>query len=492
MNGNRYDAISGAFLGTGSAIPARPSAAHTLRSRSVDGFRLLGTTSNQLKPIKRFHPLPQQRRHSQTVIKSSAVTESATQEPIAPATLPTEPIRERQRHTAASAATPHAPQHATTLMRAAVSKPDIKSVAVIKARTRTDLLAKIPLQTVAPKISYNSVNTARRLHAERMVKSPAVSRYSAASPSIAAPHSYSLVTSHTGPAAYNIPVRVNSTTPTPVSENIKRAVVAPTVQVTRPVATWDSIPVSVVKPTVAAATIQANAVVSQSAASVITKLAPTVPKFVSVPARHVLATSPASIDANSLNFSSEAALSDIDLSVFDLALSDGKGRKQAVDHQYEQHSQRRKHNRILQVTGASFVVLLLVGFVISQNMTSLSLKLASHKAGVHVVLPVKQPPGFSFGFLTYKPGDVTLNFSSPSDGRQYNISQKTSNWNSQALLNNFVASANSAYKTYQRAGLTVYLLSNDTATWVDSGVWYTVDGDSSLSNTQLLDVASNM
>jgi hypothetical protein len=107
-------------------------------------------------------------------------------------------------------------------------------------------------------------------------------------------------------------------------------------------------------------------------------------------------------------------------------------------------------------------------------------------------MPAEQPAGFTFGYLDYKPGNVTVNFHSPSDSRQFNITQKASNWDSEALLSNFVATANSAYKTYQQAGRTVYLLSDDTATWVDSGVWYTVNGNSSLSPSQLLEVASSM
>jgi hypothetical protein len=122
----------------------------------------------------------------------------------------------------------------------------------------------------------------------------------------------------------------------------------------------------------------------------------------------------------------------------------------------------------------------------------LSLKVASYRAGLHAKLPAQSPSGFNFGYLDYKPGNVTANFTSPADGRQFNITQKSSDWDSQALLSNFVSSANSAYKTYQRAGRTVYLLGNNTATWVDSGIWYTVDGNSSLSSSQLLELATSM
>jgi len=36
------------------------------------------------------------------------------------------------------------------------------------------------------------------------------------------------------------------------------------------------------------------------------------------------------------------------------------------------------------------------------------------------------------------------------------------------------------------------VLSNNTATWVDSGILYTVDGNAALTSSQLLELASSM
>ncbi len=177
-----------------------------------------------------------------------------------------------------------------------------------------------------------------------------------------------------------------------------------------------------------------------------------------------------------------------DLDIFEQALAAAS----AHEDTYQPHKSKKKRSRGLQVMTASLVALFIVGFLTYSNAEAVSLKIASYRAGVSVTMPAKQPTGFAFSYLDYKPGVVTANFMSPNDGRQYNISQKSSNWDSQALLSNFVASANAAYKTYSRAGRTVYLVGNNMATWVDGGVWYTVDGNSSLSSQQVLDLASSM
>lgn len=135
--------------------------------------------------------------------------------------------------------------------------------------------------------------------------------------------------------------------------------------------------------------------------------------------------------------------------------------------------------------------MLIVGVVAYFNVPALSMRMASTRAGFQAKLPGYSPLGFSFGNLSYGPGNVTVSYKS-DDSHKFDITQRTSDWDSQALLSNFVASANKAYQTYERAGRTIYFFGNNTATWVDNGVWYTVNGNNSLSKNQLLDLASSL
>lgn len=340
----------------------------------------------------------------------------------------------RKPHSLGVTAVPHAPQHATTLMRSAVKKPTIKSATIIKAKGPADLLAKIPLQTVAPKMSFSTINRVRHLRAERMIKSPAVSRYAP----VSAPSPVSPYSSMSASASSAIEPQWSqlASRPTPVYAT----------PISRP------------------ATSEVHA---------------------TRPAQHPFQRPEHQSTAVHTPSTRNTAKPDI----FELAMAEAISHEQTYD---DLPVRVKKRGRALRYVTASFVSLFLIGFLTYQNAPSLSLKIASYRAGLHASLPAHQPDGFALGYLEYQPGNVIANFTSAQDGRQYNITQKTSSWDSQALLSNFVAGASSAYKTYQRAGRTVYVLGNNTATWVDNGIWYTVDGNSSLSSKQVLDLASSM
>ncbi len=408
MNGKRYDAIMGTYLGDSLPMPARNSSVHHVRAshrRSIDGFIQTNNITGSLEPLK---PLPR----SQYPVHSE--TRSA----------------HRNAHQPGINVAPHRPQRATTLMRSAVSKPVIKSPAVIKAQTRTDLLATVPQQTVAPKLSVTHIDPVRHRRAERMIQSPAISRFADTSAS---------------------------------SSQVKYAINMPAQPVTRP------------RPQLVG-----QDFISPTQPRRISDTRPPVSHASHRPAVHT-AGRPV---AHSMTASSAAHHDDI----FEKALAEAKSHEQTYEGA---RGKVRRRRHILRYVTGSLIAVFLLGFLAYHNAPNLSMQVASYKAGLHAKFPAQQPLGFTFGYLDYQPGNVTINFTSP-DSRQFHITQKASSWDSQALLSNFVASANSAYKTYQQAGRTVYLLGNNTATWVDSGVWYTVDGNSSLSSKQLLELASSM
>lgn len=172
--------------------------------------------------------------------------------------------------------------------------------------------------------------------------------------------------------------------------------------------------------------------------------------------------------------------------MFEEALSRATSHEQPLA--FDKKSQRR--GRIAGIVTGALCLLIVAGIVAYFNAPVLSMHLASAKAGFEAKLPSYSPVGYSFGNVSYGPGNITVSY---KDGSQsFNIVQRSSAWDSEALLNNFVSTANKAYQTYERAGRTIYLYGNNTATWVDSGVWYTVNGNASLDKSQLLDLASSM
>jgi hypothetical protein len=149
--------------------------------------------------------------------------------------------------------------------------------------------------------------------------------------------------------------------------------------------------------------------------------------------------------------------------------------------------------RAASISSAVLAAVLLLGFFTVQNVPNLSMRLAATRAGFEAEMPGYKPSGFSFkGPINYSPGQVTVTFKSNSDNRYYDVKQQASNWNSDALLSNFVIAEGKTYQTYLDRGRTLYIYDGSNATWVDDGVWYQVEGDSDLTTDQLIRIASSI
>lgn len=152
--------------------------------------------------------------------------------------------------------------------------------------------------------------------------------------------------------------------------------------------------------------------------------------------------------------------------------------------------QAKKRFKIAGISAAILTVLLLGGFIALQNKVSIELQLASAKAGFHATVPGNKPSGFAVKDLTYSPGTVTIGLRSESQA--FDIVQKTSNWDSQTLLENFVATSGTPYQTYQAGGRTVYIYNDGSATWVNGGIWYQLEGNAHLTSDQVVNLAASM
>ncbi|MEK7603439.1 MAG: DUF4367 domain-containing protein [Patescibacteria group bacterium] len=149
--------------------------------------------------------------------------------------------------------------------------------------------------------------------------------------------------------------------------------------------------------------------------------------------------------------------------------------------------------KTLNFAASACAVILLGGFIAIQNIPNLAVKMAASRAGVDASLPSYQPTGFALnGKVEYKPGQVSVAYKSRTDDRQFNIVQTASSWNSDALLDNFINTTRRTYQTYQDKGKTIFVYDGSNATWVDGGVWYQIEGNSSLNSDQLLRLASSL
>jgi hypothetical protein len=140
---------------------------------------------------------------------------------------------------------------------------------------------------------------------------------------------------------------------------------------------------------------------------------------------------------------------------------------------------------------AVVAVIVIGGFVFTQNVPQIATRLASLHAGFAVSLPSYQPAGFAFiDHVQASPGEATVSYRSTTDNGEFSIAQQTSNWNDKTL-HAYVASTGLASQVWQDRGRTVYLYGSDMS-WVSNGIWYQINNHAGLSPTQLLDIATSM
>lgn len=137
--------------------------------------------------------------------------------------------------------------------------------------------------------------------------------------------------------------------------------------------------------------------------------------------------------------------------------------------------------------------LLLAGYFSYNNVPNLAMKVASNRSGINGNVPEYQASGFSFkGPIQYKTGEIKLSYSSNSDKRSYEIIQRNSEWNSDALLSNHVAVNGRTYQILQEKGKTIYIYDGDNASWIENGVWYEINGGEALSANQVIKIANSL
>ncbi len=149
--------------------------------------------------------------------------------------------------------------------------------------------------------------------------------------------------------------------------------------------------------------------------------------------------------------------------------------------------------RVISISAAVLAVVFLASFLAYQNVPSVAMRVAANRAGFSGHLPSNTPAGFAFkGPIEYSKDNIVLKFQSNSDTRKFAIVQKPTDWTSESLLANYVLATKSRYQTYHDKGLTVFIYNDGNATWVDKGVWYSLNGEGSLSADQILAIAGSM
>lgn len=149
-------------------------------------------------------------------------------------------------------------------------------------------------------------------------------------------------------------------------------------------------------------------------------------------------------------------------------------------------------HRFVGFGAAAAAVLVLGGFIAYQNQTNISMHYAASKAGIAASLPGSSPKGYEAGRLTYSSGLVAVSYKNPNSGQGFNLIQRQSNWDSDALREDFVADQSKYYNTIEAAGRTIYTYGDNNATWVNGGIWYRIDSPGGLTTDQIVKLATSI
>lgn len=175
----------------------------------------------------------------------------------------------------------------------------------------------------------------------------------------------------------------------------------------------------------------------------------------------------------------------------------------ATSHQQPKIKKPKLHEKIakrlhikpatLGAITAGFLIVTIGGYITYDRVPNIAMRFAVARAGVKAQLPSYQPAGFSLnGPIEYTPGQISLAFQSNTDERAFKVIQRASQWNSETLLENFINEGRKQFQTLQANGRTIYIYDGSNATWVDGGVWYQIEGNSSLNSDQLLRIANSL
>lgn len=148
-----------------------------------------------------------------------------------------------------------------------------------------------------------------------------------------------------------------------------------------------------------------------------------------------------------------------------------------------------QRNPATSVAAAAAVVLIMGGYIWFQNAPKLAVRTASNIAGFQAALPTYMPSNYSLEKpVSASHGRLTLAFSAPGNAG-VTITQQQTTWDSKSLLDNYITKQTHQYLAVAGQGLTIYFYNGDKASWVNQGIWYSIQGNNHLDREQLLKIA---
>lgn len=147
--------------------------------------------------------------------------------------------------------------------------------------------------------------------------------------------------------------------------------------------------------------------------------------------------------------------------------------------------------RPLALVMSAMAFVLLGAYLWQSNYPSFALKLASVRSGVEAAAPGYLPNGWVVT-RDVTSANGSLIYKLQNKEKAMTVAQQKTDWDSQALLEQYVLPKSPDYLALQASGLTIYVFSNNQAAWVNHGIMYKIEGDHGLDQDQIIRIATSL
>ncbi|MCA9349712.1 hypothetical protein KC853_01545 [Candidatus Saccharibacteria bacterium] len=149
---------------------------------------------------------------------------------------------------------------------------------------------------------------------------------------------------------------------------------------------------------------------------------------------------------------------------------------------------------IAKLAGSALALAVILVYVWQVNYPSLALKIAGARAGIATSVPGYLPSGWQLSRdIKIEDNSLTYSLVNTTDRATMAISQQSSQWTDQDLIEDYISSVSDSYQALRTGGQTLYIYGDNQISWINDGLWYRIEGDSNqLAKDQLIKIASNI
>ncbi len=176
------------------------------------------------------------------------------------------------------------------------------------------------------------------------------------------------------------------------------------------------------------------------------------------------------------------------LSIFEKAVENARKNQQTF-YQPPDNKPSNFSLKLKLLISATLVILTIAGVLTYQNIPNLKSFSINEVTGFNAKIPSFQSPGFSKISSSERLGYFSSNFHSNTDQRNYKISETSTVYNNNQLLQLYVKPTYGHFNHFKVKSIDVYVSADlKNATWIKNNIWFKIINHNALSLNQVLTI----